>query len=407
MNKKEVAEIKRRFTKEGNTFTKMSGCYVNSNKEKVTTFTENFFAIEEEEINKYLDIAKKCLSGTLKNNLLEMEFDADAEVEGGGQDLLYKLRESKLTDETLLEQYYDRIIETYDFPGNYLILFFHDVYDVPMKTSDNLMLDESEETYEYLICAICPVALSKAALGYREQENRIGNRDRDWVVGAVDSGFVYPCFTDRSAQLHSVMVYTKNAKDPHTELWENCISCGSKKTSTQKKNAFNNIIKKAIGEDSDEALDTSLEIQKNLSDFIEYEREKIGNDEEPITLTTEEVTSILTDSGLSDGKVERISTSFDEFFGNAKPEAEELLDAKALKANEIRVEKNLLKEKVVDLSQRLEEINPHIDGKTAEIVVKIENEQAVKVQMVDGKMCLVIAVEDNEKAVVNGEVVEI
>ena len=87
------------------------------------------------------------------------------------------------------------MIETYDYPGNYLILLFHDAYDVMKKTNDNMQLDESEEVYEYLLCAICPVTLSKAALGYREEENRIGSRIRDWVVGVPDSGFVFPAFT--------------------------------------------------------------------------------------------------------------------------------------------------------------------------------------------------------------------
>ena len=35
MNKKDIMEIKRRYTKEGCTFTKLCGCYVNSSKEKI------------------------------------------------------------------------------------------------------------------------------------------------------------------------------------------------------------------------------------------------------------------------------------------------------------------------------------------------------------------------------------
>ena len=84
-----------------------------------------------------------------------------------------QLRETRLQDEKLLIEYYNRIIESYDYVGNYLIVLFHDTYDVPMKTTDNLTLDESEEVYDYIICAICPVQLSKAALGYREAEKGI------------------------------------------------------------------------------------------------------------------------------------------------------------------------------------------------------------------------------------------
>ena len=105
--------------------------------------------------------------------------------------------------------------------------------------------------------------------------------------------------------------------------------------------------------------------------------------------------------------VERITESYENYFKETLPEAEELLDAKALKNNEIRLEKNELKERVVDLTNQLEDINPHIDGKTAEIVLKVEDEKKVKVQLIDGQMCLVIPVDESEKAVLNGNVMDI
>ena len=51
-------------------------------------------------------------------------------------------------------------------------------------------MDESEEVYKYMLCAICPVTLSKPGLGYLEKEQRIGARIRDWVVGAPETGFL-------------------------------------------------------------------------------------------------------------------------------------------------------------------------------------------------------------------------
>ena len=138
------------------------------------------------------------LSGTIGNNLLELEFPLAEEAAGGRQQFLMGLRESRLKNDDLMDTFYDMIIDSYDYVGNYLILIFHDAYDVMTKTSDNDKLDESEEVYEYLLCAICPVNLTKPGLGYREDENRIGPRIRDWVVGAPDTGFVFPAFTDRS-----------------------------------------------------------------------------------------------------------------------------------------------------------------------------------------------------------------
>ena len=81
-----------------------------------------------------------------------------------------------------------KVIEEYSYPGNYLILVYHDIYDVPSKATSGEEQEESEEIYEYLLCAVCPVDLAKPALGYKEDENRIGARDRDWVVGLPDLG---------------------------------------------------------------------------------------------------------------------------------------------------------------------------------------------------------------------------
>ena len=63
MNQKEVMEIKRRFTKDSCTFQRIRSVYVNSDKVKVTTADSPFLMLSEGEMFKYLDIAKKTLSG--------------------------------------------------------------------------------------------------------------------------------------------------------------------------------------------------------------------------------------------------------------------------------------------------------------------------------------------------------
>ena len=65
MNKKDIHELKRRLTKHGCTFTRMCGCYVDAEHNKVTNIAETFLNLEEEDFYKYLDIAKKVFSGTL------------------------------------------------------------------------------------------------------------------------------------------------------------------------------------------------------------------------------------------------------------------------------------------------------------------------------------------------------
>ena len=405
MNKKEVAEIKRRLKKEACTISKMVGCYVNSSKDKVCTFSESFLNLEDEELHKYLEIANKTLSGTVGNNLIELEFPIEAEENGAPQQNLMALKKSGLEDENLYNAFFDHIIETYDFVGNYLILLYYDNYDVMVKTSDNMKLDESEETYEYIICSICPVMLSKPGLGYREDEHRIGARIRDWVVGPTDSGFIFPCFTDRSSDIHSIMMYTKKDDDPHKELWEMGLGCASKLTTQEKKNAFTNILTQTIGPDKEDTSDIIVDIQANLSDYIEEKKEVVGKDDD-IMLDSEVVEEILKDVPISEEKSEKITKNYEEFFKEALPEAEEILDTKVLKNNELRLEKKSLQERVADLTSQLKESGViGEDGKENDIIVKVNPEkiEQISTTFLDGKKCIIIPVEDGEKATINGE----
>lgn len=130
ITKGDVQELRRRLKKTECTFGRLCGCYVNSGKQIVTKFTEQFSELEEDEYYKYLEIAKKTFSGTLGANLLELEFDrSDSGIEH--QKYLLTLKDSKLANEELLDRLYEQVIEEYSYPGNYLIVVYHDVYDVP------------------------------------------------------------------------------------------------------------------------------------------------------------------------------------------------------------------------------------------------------------------------------------
>ncbi len=408
MINKEVLELKRRFKKEACTFTRMCGCYVDGEKNKVTDLKETFLNLEDEEFYKYLEIAKKTLSGTLGNNLLQLDFPIEEEM-GGRQQFLMGLRDSKLKNDELLERFYEMVIENYSYAGNYLILIFHDAYDVMTRTSDNNNLDESEEVFEYLLCAICPVTLSKPGLGYREDENRIGPRIRDWVVGVPDSGFLFPAFNDRSADIHSLLFYTRNAKEPHVEFMEGGLGCASKRTATEQKNTFHSIIKRVCGEDSEETEEILMGIQENLNELVEEHEAVHEDDGEPLLLSQETVTKLLTDSGVPKEQMEQIERAYTEEFSEEPPAAENLIDQKALEANEKRKKEQELKQQVETLSQQLEEKKlmeeeENETVKTYDVILRVKPEKVnqIKSETINGQKCLVIPMTEDEHVNVNG-----
>ena len=140
ITKGDVQELRRRLKKKECTFDRMCGCYVNSGKQIVLKFTDMFSELEEDEYFKYLEIAKKTISGTLGSNLLELEFDRN-EASDERRTYLLTLRDSRLANEELLDRLYEKVIEEYSYPGNYLILVYHDIYDVPSKATSGVRGD--------------------------------------------------------------------------------------------------------------------------------------------------------------------------------------------------------------------------------------------------------------------------
>lgn len=412
MNKKEVMEIKRRLKKESCTFTRLCGCYVDAEKNKVVNFGQTFLNLEDEEFYKYLEIAKKVLSGNIGNNLLTLDIPLEEEAAGGRQQFLMGLRESKLKSEELIDRFYDLVIDSYDYAGNYLILVFHDAYDVMTRTTDNNKLDESEEVYEYLLCAICPVSLSKPGLGYRADENRIGPRIRDWVVGVPDTGFVFPAFNDRTTDIHSLLFYTRDTKEPHSEFMENGLGCGSKRTATEQKNLFSHIVKHALGDDDENSNEVLLDLQQKMSDYME-EQDVLFDEETGVILEGDELEKLMSDTGISDDAASSIKEAYKENFSDQMPEVAHLIDQKSLEANARVREEEALRAEVEELKQQVAlhqssgndtADDPDDTIKTYDVILRVKPEKVpqIKSQMIDGQKCLVIPMDENEHAAVNG-----
>ncbi|WP_315114191.1 DUF4317 domain-containing protein [Clostridium intestinale] len=437
MRKKDVLELKKRFKKDYCTFTKMCGCYVNGEKNVLLKFRETFLNLEEDEYFKFLEIAKKVLSGTVGNNILELNFPINEEFVNEKQISLMKLKNSKLKDDNILDEFYDSIIDNYDYTGNFLILIFHDAYDVITKTKDNIKIDESEEVYEYVLCAICPVSLSEPGLRYFEEENKIKARIRDWVVEAPTNGFVFPAFIERSTDVNSIMYYTKNPKETHPELMEHALGCYKKQTAAIQKEAFQSIIKDSLLVDEDEADKIFMEVQENLNTMIEeYNATYEDVDPDPITLNKKDVQNLLIESGIPEEVTIKIEKSYEESFGEDLPLAESLIDSKALKVKAQLNKEESLKKQVQVLQNKLELVKQEValdkdnplstesDEETVtleeasvtgsedeentvkyDVILQVKPEKIpqIKSQIIDGQKCIVIPINENEQTTVNGQ----
>ncbi len=409
MNRKDTLELKRRMKKGECTFTKMRGCYVDSHKEILVNINETFLNLADDEFYKYLEIAKKTLSGTIGNNLLELEFNPEEENPGGRQNFLLGLRDSKLKSDALADRLFELIIENYDYDGNYLILLFHDAYDVIVKTNDNNKLDESEEVYDYLICSICPVELTKAALGYREDEHRIGPRIRDWVVSMPENGFIFPAFTDRSSDIHSLMFYTKTPKEPHRDFAEKTFGCKVKRTAAEEKTAFSSIVKAIAAEDDSD--DIAIGIHQALSEIAAEQDTSLST--EPVLLDKNTIENMKINGFISQETADKIEKACEDEFGDEPPVVENIVDTKALENHARKQREAELQKEVVELKSKLEEAESKSadlslpwdtdDGRDSIVLnVSAEKAEEIETKIIDGRRFIVIPIEGDETAVING-----
>lgn len=363
MNKKEVLEIRKQFTPENCAITRICGCYVDHEKEKKAEIKKAFLSMPEEEAFKYFDIFRHTLSGTLGKNMIEMEFPLDAELEGGSQEFLLKLRDSKLEDDLLIEEFYDKVIESYDYAENYYIILIHSVYDVPGKSSDGLELfDASDTVYEHILCSICPVNLTKAGLTYNAVTNNIEDRIRDWFVELPVKGFLFPAFTDRASDVHHVLYYSKKPEELQPGLIANVFGCEIPLTAKDQMTTFQSIISGTLGETCD--YDTVRSIHDNLNEMLEEAKEA----SEPLELSKPDVKRLLERSGVPEEKLE----NFDEDFTEAVGERNTLLASNIASITSFQIE-------------------------TPDIVVKVNPDRSdlVETRVIDGRHCLVIAIDDH------------
>lgn len=363
MTRKEINEIKAQYTLEDCSILKMCGCYVDNEKQKVTKLDEVFLTLPEEEKHKYFDIFRKTLSGAPGKNLIDMSFTTNSYADDGARTFLYKLRDSGLKDEAVLDEFYDKVIASYDYPGNYLILLINQAYDVPGITEDNIkMEDASEEVYSYILCSICHVKPSKAGLGYNVEENAFHNQKPVSMVDVPQIGFLFPAFNDRSEDGDNILYYSKDADDFQQSFLNYVLDCEIPLPAGNQKETFQTLVTETLGEECD--YNTIKNIHDNLNELIEERK----SSQESVVLDKTEVKELLEKSGVKEEKL----ADFEEHFEQAAGENATLLATNIAETRKFEV-------------------------KTPDVVIKVNPDRTdlIETMVIEGRQCLVIQIDEH------------
>ena len=316
MNTKEIGEIRRHLRRDRSNITKLYGCYVNDNKEIISQFARSTGMMSENEGEKYFALLRRTLSGSVGKNLIDINFST-AQVAGSEEhSLLMELRKSKLESGELREQLLQKIIQNVSLDGNYLVLLGCDSYDVPFKSKDGEnQCDNSDETYTYLICAVCPVKQTQPKLHYVPEEKEFHDGGMQNIVSAPELGFLFPAFDNRSTNIYNALYYTHSPKENHETVADALFRTQIPKPAFEQKKSFEAILGSALGEDC--SLDVVQTVHDQMCQRIAIHKEARVPD--ALLVSKEEVREVLSSCGVSDAHIAKFSIDYDEAFGHDAP----------------------------------------------------------------------------------------
>ncbi len=360
MNRSNVLEIKKTIKVEDGSIDKIITCFVNGNKKKLISNTESFNSLSEEEAFKYVDILKSTLSGAIGKKLVNISFSSDSASEKAEENL-YSSFKNIPANETARDEFIDSIIENYTFDENYLLVIGHGLYSAPTKASDGAILEDESSDYEFMVAAICPVHSTKAGLTLDTKTGRMISSTQIQIVEKPVNGFLYPAFNDRASDRHSLLWFSKKPEEQHDELIELLTGSAAPVSSTEQQNVFERILSEVTDDDAD------FEVIKNLHDNLLTMTEEAKYNSEDKKLEKEDIKEILKEAGVEDEKLE----DFDHVYERASGDKE-----------------------ITFVPQNLMTVDKfNVKAPDVDIKIKSDKTSLVQKKRIDGKNCLVVALE--------------
>ena len=364
MNKKEIAEIRKNFSDDCGFFTvgHVLSAFVDSEKNIKYKANRLYNTLPAEEAELIIIILKKVLSGQIGKNLLEYQFPNEAYEEGNSQHLLYNVMKSKLLDDELADNFLNTIVEKMEYVSTYAIFSAHCTYNVLKKNKNDDFGEDADLEYNFVITAICPVNIRMDGLIFDDVNNEIVKKQSsDRIVEMPSDGFLFPVFSDRMPDINGVMYYTKNAKKPNTSIVDELLGCEFVMSCQSEKATFHSILNNVVADELDYSMITT--VNEKIQEIVDQN----SHETEIPTIDKTRLSSILWESGVSQEKLEHLPKVYETALGNKTLTAVNLVDKKTV-----------------------------VSVPSITVNIGKDGVDKVRTQVIEGKKCLVIDLDDPE-----------
>lgn len=368
MTEKELQELKRQFKWENDKFylSRVGVAYAKisfDGREIQSMEIKDFSLLSEEEGELYLAAFKKALSGTMGKNLVEYEFSAPVDGEHAAQHRLYAFREDQLKSEDQFRELCEDIINKGQYTDNVCILAAACEYSVPLKTKNDEDTMEEAGKYRFVLVSVHPASLTRIGLVYDRPSNSVQRKINDdmQIETAPLDAFLYPCFTDRGADVNHVLYHCKNEKSFNADFVQSFLQCENQVSSLDQKDGFRQVLQGMF--DNRLKAETILNLHNNITDDLQENAEETGM----LTYSKGQVRELLEASGADEESLSHFSSVYSLVMDDRDIAAVNMTD----------------KSRIV--------------FKTPSIHLSVKNDGAsqVSLKLVDGKKYLMIAVDDD------------
>ncbi|MCT8137841.1 DUF4317 domain-containing protein [Anaerobacillus sp. CMMVII] len=322
MNKKDIAHIRKQF-KVNNDLLKISDIFtvyiLKESSEIYHHQSQPFEMLEAEQQELFFNNFKKILGGQLDEKIFELKFQKN--VENNSQLILHQgLLSGEVEDwkEQML-RIVEKMLNSRQYEMDIVITFIRGNYFKPTKRN-NEQTEESDRnsvyTHPFILCSINSTQEPKKELlfDYVIKEFKY-NIVVDPIINlnAPIGGFLFPCFTDNSADVNHILYSAGKANELDHQFIEEVLNGEETMTAKDDKFIFEEIVKEVTGDQLNTA--TLSNVYEEINRVIEENEE----DEAP-KLDVKDVERVLKQSGIEDIQTEQIESAFQKVIDDEKYE---------------------------------------------------------------------------------------